>query len=89
MKTLSSNSELYKYLQSFSTELKQRGLTKLSEIVDFASAQASSGLPTEFHGESRIALRQVLSEENGALTAQERSDLLDVLKQLDEALNGR
>jgi hypothetical protein len=30
-----------------------------------------------------------MSEEKGVLTSQERAELLDVLRQLDEALNGR
>ena len=71
MKTLSSNRELYDYLLSLSAELKQRGAAGLSEVVAFASAQGSSS-STEFLGESRIALRRVLTEENGALTDQQR-----------------
>jgi hypothetical protein len=88
MKSLSSNRDLYEYLLSFSSELKRQGLLALSETVAFASGQASSS-STEFLGESRIALRQVMSEEKGVLTSQERAELLDVLRQLDEALNGR
>lgn len=88
MKTLSSNQDLYDYLLFLSSELKQRGLAVLSEAVTFASSQGSSS-STEFLGESRIALKRVLKEENGALTDQERAKLSAVLKQLDEALNGR
>jgi len=88
MKTLSGNRELYDYLFSLSAELKQRGATALSEAVAFASAQGSSS-STEFLGESRIALRQVLQEEKGALTDEQRAELSDVLKQLDAALDGR
>ena len=88
MHTLSSNRDLYEYLLSFTAELKRRGLTTLSEMVAFASSQGSSS-STEFLGESRIALKRVLHEENGALTTQERADLLDVLTQLDKALNDR
>ena len=46
-------------------------------------------MSTEFLGESRIALRRVLKEEDGVLTLQEREDLLDVLRQLDSALDNR
>jgi hypothetical protein len=84
MNRFSSNRELYEYLVSFSLELKRRGILGLSDAVDFAIAQASSS-STEFLGETRIALRRILSEENGSLTAQERSDVLDALAQLDEA----
>jgi len=88
MKALSSNRDLYDYLLLLSSELKRRGSTALSEAVAFASSQGSSS-STEFLGESRIVIRRVLNEENGALIDQERADLSDVLKQLDEALNGR
>jgi len=88
MKPLSSNTALYEYLKSLSVELNRRGLTQLSEVVDFAIAQASSGFPSEFLGESRIALRRIINEEHGDLTSEERATLADVLAQIDEALNG-
>ena len=86
MKILSDNRELYEYLLFWVEELKRRNLAELSEAVAFASRQAS-GMSTEFLGESRIALRR-LSAEN-FLTVEERADLSDVLKQLDEALDKR
>lgn len=86
MKTLADNRELYDYLLFLSAELKRRGAAALSEAVAFASAQGSSS-STEFLGESRIALRRVLSEENGALSDQQRNDVMDVLKQLGAALD--
>ena len=89
MKKMSDNRDLYEYLLFLSSELKQRGLTSLSETVEFASSQASACVVTEFIGESRIALREVLNKENGTLTQQERADLIDVLKQLDQALDER
>jgi hypothetical protein len=88
MKILSSNKDLYEYLLFLSSALKQRGSMALSEVVEFAIGNAAS-LSTEFLGESRIALKQVLGQENGVLTDQERTDLLDVLKQLDKALDRR
>jgi hypothetical protein len=84
MAPLSSNTELYEYLVSFANDLERRGLRGLSETV--ATACHKALMPTEFLGESRIALRRVLVEENGALTGQERSDVRQVRKQLDEAL---
>jgi hypothetical protein len=89
MKALSSNRELYEYLLSLAAELKKRRADELSEAVAFASRHAAGNMSTEFLGEARIALRRVLKEEDGALTAQERADLADVLKQLDEAFDRR
>lgn len=89
MKPFSNNRELYEYLLFLSTELQKRKFEELSEAVAFASRQAASNISTEFLGESRIALRRVLKEEDGILTVQERADLSDVLKQLDEALDRR
>jgi len=89
MKTLSDNQDLYKYLLFLASVLKQRGATALSEIVQFASRQASTFPATEFLGESRIALRRVLDEEKGILNNEERTDLCDVLKQLDNAFKRR
>jgi hypothetical protein len=89
MKALSNNRELYEYLLFLDSVLKQRGATALSEIVQFAIGQASTFPATEFLGESRIALRRVLDEENGILNDQERTDLRDVLKQLDSAFKKR
>jgi hypothetical protein len=88
MKTLSNNRELYDYLLFLSSAFKERGAVALSKAVTFAIGQAAA-MSTEFLGESRIALRQVLKDENGVLTQQERDDLLQVVKQLDDALDGR
>jgi hypothetical protein len=70
MKALSSNRDLYDYLLSVIAILNQRGAMELSEIVRIASVQAGA-ISTEFLGESRIALRQVLAEQDGILTAEE------------------
>lgn len=88
MKTFSNNRELYDYLIFLISALKERGAKALSEAVTFASGQASS-MSTEFLGESRIALRQVLKEENGVLLQQERDDLLQVVKQLDDVFGAQ
>jgi hypothetical protein len=89
MKPFSNNRELYEYLLFLAAELQKRKFKELGEAVAFASRQAASNISTEFLGESRIALRRVLKEEDGILTVQERADLSDVLKQLDEALDRR
>lgn len=89
MKALSNNRELYDYLVLLISALKERGAEALSKEVDHARRCSASNISTEFLGESRIALRRVLKDENGVLTQQERGDLLQVLKQLDDALDGR
>jgi hypothetical protein len=88
VKLFSNNRELYEYLVFLAAELKKRKFEELSEAVAFASRRISD-MSAEFLGESRIALRRVLKEEDGVLTIQERADLSDVLKQLDEAFDKR
>jgi len=85
---LSSNRHLYDYLLSLSAELNTRGSGELSAVAGAAS-QHAWGMSTEFLGESRIALRRVLREEAGILSENERVDLLNVLQQLDSALDKR
>ena len=84
MKPLANNTELYEYLLHLGEVLKYRLAAELGKVVVHAG-RSSVGMSTEFLGESRIALRKVLKEENGILTGQEREDLSDVLKQLGEA----
>ena len=86
MLSFANNKEFYKYLLFLEEELKKRELEDLSNIVAFARKQAS-GMSTEFLGESRIALQRILKEENGMLTKQERTDIVEALKQLDKALH--
>ena len=85
---LSNNSELHEYLIDLEGTLRRYGFVDLADAVATASRQAS-GLSTEFLGETRIALRRVSTLGQCALSAQERADLLDVLGQLDEALDRR
>jgi hypothetical protein len=88
VKSLSDNRELYQYLLFWAEALKNRNLVELSEAVVFASRQAS-GSSTEFLGESRIVFQMVLKDKRKFLTAQERDDLSDILRQLDKALDKR
>jgi hypothetical protein len=83
---LNGNKELYDFLMNLAQDLKGRGASELSELVAFASRQ-SAGMSTEFLGESRIALRRIVQEEKGALTASERADVEDVLQQLAVAID--
>jgi hypothetical protein len=85
---LSSNQDLYDYLRRLICELQKAGATTLVHAVSFAADQASS-MSAEFLGESRLALRQVLDQENGALSQSQRADLESVINQLDDALDRR
>src|SRR5688572_15189983 len=84
VKPLASNAELYNYLRRLERALQDRGRTDLADSLAFAASQAAS-LSTEFLGEARIALRRVISAEEGLLPKQELEELIAVLKQLDDA----
>lgn len=86
MKTFSNNQELREYLTHLSAELEKRRRHDLSEAVLSASKQL---MPTEFLGESRIALRHVLDAEGGVLSILERRELSNALKQLDDCFDKR
>ena len=83
---LANNQELYNYLVRLAQYLKERDAIQLSDVVTRASRQASS-LSSDFLGESRIALRRVLSEGTDVLEASERVDVDDVLRQLTAAID--
>jgi hypothetical protein len=86
---LASNQQLYEYLGQLQSVLHERAAEDLARTVAHAREHAA-GSSTEFLGESRIALRQLLTEaRSGLLTATEQSDLRDVLNDLDEALDRR
>jgi hypothetical protein len=87
MKPFANNKAFYDYLLVLASVLKNRGSNELSGLTVAASRHAA-GMSTEFLGESRIALRQVLAKEN-VLTDGERADLSEVLKQLDKSLDER
>jgi hypothetical protein len=86
---LSSNRELYEYLVLLESRFRSRGSEALSKDVTAAARRANTVPATEFIGESRIALRRVLAEENGILSRIESSELQDVLIQLDTAFDRR
>jgi hypothetical protein len=85
---LENNRQLYDYLVAIGATLDARGAVDLRRIVLTASRTAATIPATEFLGESRIALRRVENEQN-VLTESERLELLDVLRQLDEAFSRR
>ena len=88
MTPFSNNQDLYKFLVSLAFELGSRGHAELSTRISSASRQAA-GMSAEFLGESRVALRWLIEQEHGALRAQERADVLDALRQLDNAFDRR
>ena len=81
---LENNRQLYDYLAAIGAKLNVRGAVDLSRVVLAASRMVSTIPATEFLGESRIALRRVENAQN-LLSESERLELLDVLRQLDEA----
>ena len=85
---LASNRELYDYLVSLALVLKNREAEGLGQFVTEASRH-SVGMSTEFLGEARIALRRVERDKNGVLNVEEHAELLDILEQLDIALDRR
>jgi hypothetical protein len=85
MKKLASNTDLHEYLLLLGNLLADRCSHQLAGSVRFAAGQAA-GLTTEFLGESRTALQQVLDVENGTLSPNERADLLSVIDQIERAL---
>lgn len=84
----SKNEDLYNYLFSLITILKERGRDDLSKQIEFATKQAASG-STEFLGESRIAIKEVLLKADGILNQNEKSDLTSALAQIGNALDKR
>jgi hypothetical protein len=55
-------------------------------MTDASLNAVAIGITTEFFGESCLALRKVLAEENGVLTVSERDVLRSVIDQLDAVL---
>jgi len=85
---LDNNRQLYEYLAAIGAKLNDRGAVDLSRVVLAASRTVATIPDTEFLGESRIVLRRVQNEQT-VLTENERLELLDVLRQLDEAFSRR
>jgi len=81
----SSNEDLYQYLLYLISILNERDRRDLSEKIKFASAQAASSA-TEFLGESRIALKEVLLNASSVLNEKEKIDLASALAQIGNAL---
>jgi hypothetical protein len=82
---VSSNSELHEYLALLVSRPERVGAETLSKDVSTAARTVGVVPVTEFIGESRIALRRVLDQENGSLSKAERAEVQDVLSQLNAA----
>jgi hypothetical protein len=85
---LDNNRQLYDYLAAIGAKLNARGAVDLSRVVLTASRTVATIPDTEFLGESRTALRRVENEQT-VLTEDECLELLDIVRQLDEAFSRR
>lgn len=86
MTQLASNQALYDYLGRLAASLQERGAESMAEVIAAAARQAA-GLSTEFLGESRIALEKVLNSNQAIVSDAIRTEIADILKQLDVALD--
>jgi hypothetical protein len=89
-KFLTGFADLYDYLVTLSSALKAKGASVLAQEAERASRLAVGvqiGLTTEFVGESKIALRRILTDGRSFLSQQEQADMEDVLRQLTASLN--
>ncbi|MGB8731612.1 MAG: hypothetical protein WCC99_10235 [Candidatus Sulfotelmatobacter sp.] len=85
---LENDKQLYDYLASIGAKLNTRGAAELGAVVMAASRHVAAVPSTEFLGESRIALLRVENEQT-VLSEDERSELVDIMRQLDEAFSRR
>jgi hypothetical protein len=85
---LDNNQQLYDYLVALGAKLNAREAVDLSRVVLAASRTVATIPGTEFLGVSPIALRRVETAQTG-LTEDERLELLDIVRQLDEAFSRR
>jgi hypothetical protein len=88
MTVLASNAELYRYLATLEAELRAHGPPDVV-VALFHAARCAPGPRREFLVESRVALRAVLWRTHGTLAPDRRDELIDVLRQLDNALDNR
>jgi hypothetical protein len=82
---LASNQALHDYLVHLGAALQEREAVPMAEIIA-AAARQGAGLSTEFLGQSRVALEEVLNSNQAVLSDAIRIEMADVLKQLDMAL---
>ena len=82
---LANNAELHQYLQQTADSLAALGRHAAAKQLRRAAAQAA-GLSTEFLGESRNALAEVLRSEGSAMPPAERDRLIAIINQLNKTL---
>ena len=82
---LASNAELHQYLRQTADTLAALGRHAAAKKLRSAAAQAA-GLSTEFLGESRNALAEVLRSEGSAMPPTERDRLVAIINQLNKTL---
>ena len=81
---LQSNDDLYNYLLRLGNALRQRGHTDTADEI-MAVSQFALGSPSEFLDEADKLLRSVHTSLPDVLTASERDDLAEVVKQIGHA----
>lgn len=77
--------QLYDYISRLHPLLRERGAAQLAESVEVAG-KFSSGSPTEFFGECRIALDHV-SNAPEWLTEHEFFSLKSIIRKIDQEFN--
>jgi hypothetical protein len=82
---LASNADLHQYLLQTAESLARTGLTAQADQLRRAAAQGA-GLSTEFLGESKIALDEVLRTAGSAMTPPDRNRLLAVIAQIKDSV---
>jgi hypothetical protein len=85
---LASNAELHRYLLQTAELLTLLGRAEQADKVRRAAAQGA-GLGTEFLGESKIALLDVLRTSGNVMDVADRNRVAAVIEQLEKALNRR
>jgi hypothetical protein len=75
-------SDLYDYLLSLADQLRSGGAPRMAEQVLQVSKYAS-GSSSEFYGESRLLLPQVLREESERLSEQHRLELREIIRAIE------
>ena len=84
MTILSNNTDLYNYLIVLANKLKRLGADNLSQLV--VRATRAAGQSTEFLGESKLSLQQVLQDGNKILTSEEYKEMQIILAEINNAL---
>jgi hypothetical protein len=85
VRVLKTDVELYTYLVRLATSLRSRGAPRPALMLDDARAYAAAS-SLEFLGESRIALRQLLTQHRELLVDLEQREVEEVVAQIERAV---